>query len=65
MQQLFNLNLIKTLVFIAILPFTAQTQAVLYNPQTLYDSPGGFYDQDVIREINIYRSLVIFKNIIV
>ena len=53
MQQLFNLNLIKTLVFIAILPFTAQTQTVLYNPQTLYDSPGGFYDQDVIREINI------------
>ena len=53
MQQLFNLNLIKTLVFIAILPFTAQTQAVLYNPQTLYDSPGGFYDQEIIREINI------------
>jgi len=44
MQQLYNLNLIKALVFIATLPFTAQTQAVLYNPQTLYDSPGGFYE---------------------
>ena len=53
MQKLFNLNLLKTLVFIAILPFSSQTQTVLYNPQTLYDSPGGLYDQGSISEMNI------------
>ena len=53
MQKLFNLNLLKTIVFIAIIPLTAKTQAVLYNPQTLYDSPGGLYDQGSISEMNI------------
>lgn len=53
MQKLFNLNLLKTIVFIAIIPLTAKTQAVLYNPQTLYDGPGGLYDQGSISEMNI------------
>ena len=53
MQKLFNLNLLKTIVFIAIIPLTAKTQAVLYNPQTLYDSPGGLYYQGSISEMNI------------
>jgi hypothetical protein len=53
MRKLFNHNTLKAIVFMAILPMTAKTQAVLYNPQTLYDSPGGLYDQGTIREMNI------------
>ena len=29
------------------------SQVALYNPQELYDTPGGFYDQGLIREMNI------------
>ena len=53
MRKLYNFLILKVLVLILLVPFTAQTQAVLYNPQTLYDAPGGFYDQSMIREMNI------------
>ena len=53
MRKLYKFFILKVLVLTLLVPFTAQTQAVLYNPQTLYDSPGGFYDQSMIREMNI------------
>ena len=53
MRKLYKFLILKVLVLILLVPFTAQTQAVLYNPQTLYDAPGGFYDQSMIREMNI------------
>ena len=42
MRKLYKFLILKVLVLILLVPFTAQTQAVLYNPQTLYDTPGGF-----------------------
>ena len=53
MRKLYKFLILKVLALILLVPFTAQTQAVLYNPQTLYDAPGGFYDQSMIREMNI------------
>ncbi|MBL6661334.1 MAG: hypothetical protein ISP70_07540, partial [Crocinitomicaceae bacterium] len=53
MRKLYNFLILKVLVLMLLVPFTARTQAVLYNPQILYDAPGGLYDQSMIREMNI------------
>ena len=53
MRKSYKFLILKVLVIILIVPFKAQSQVVLYNPQTLYDAPGGFYDQSMIREMNI------------
>ena len=29
------------------------SQAVLYNPQELYDEPGGLFDQGIVRDMNV------------
>lgn len=64
MRKSYKLLILKVLLVILLVPFTAQTQAVLYNPQTLYDAPGGFYDQSMIREMNIQFYDVNYHNIL-
>ncbi len=42
----------KSLLLLLLIPFFSYSQ-VLYDPQQLYDNPGGFFDEDSLRSIYI------------
>ncbi len=56
-----TMNILKNLfkgsplfiLFFLLISHSAQSQVVLYNPQELYDEPGGLYDQGLLRDMNV------------